>query len=207
MAEGFIGEVRIFSGTFAPRNWLYCHGQILAISQFDTLYSIIGTQYGGDGRATFALPDLRGRANFSSGNVPGLQPKYRGMYSGFDFTTITDHNLPPHSHPITDAEAQHSLVATGSTQFNCQNTEGNSQTPEGKSVAALKALGGDKIYGDDNDKIMKAGSVNPDNPVSGNIVVSGHTSSVGQGQMFHNILPFSVADYIICWSGIYPQRP
>lgn len=74
--QGFLGEVRIFAGNFAPRGWALCEGQLLAISQNTALFSILGTIYGGDGRTTFALPDLRGRAPVSQGNGPGL-PDYR----------------------------------------------------------------------------------------------------------------------------------
>lgn len=88
MSEGFLGEVRIFAGNFAPRGWADCNGQVLAISQNSALFSILGTTYGGDGRTTFALPDLRGRMPIGSGQGPGL-PNYRlGDRGGVaDFTT------------------------------------------------------------------------------------------------------------------------
>ena len=70
--EGFIGEVRLFAGNFAPRGWAFCDGQLLAISNNTALFSILGTMYGGDGRTTFALPDLRGRTAIGPGNGPGL---------------------------------------------------------------------------------------------------------------------------------------
>lgn len=70
MSEGYVGEIRIFAGTFAPRGWALCDGQLLAISKNDALFSLLGTIYGGDGRTTFALPDLRGRAAVHPGNPP-----------------------------------------------------------------------------------------------------------------------------------------
>ena len=97
---GFLGEVRIFAGNFAPRGWALCEGQLLPISQNSALFSILGTIYGGDGRTTFALPDLRGRAPVSQGNGPGL-PDYRlGQRGGNATTTLTTANLPAHNHAM-----------------------------------------------------------------------------------------------------------
>ena len=80
--EGFIGQIILFAGNFAPRAWAYCDGQLLAISSNTALFSIIGTIYGGDGRTTFALPDLRGRFAIGTGNGPGLTPRGQGSKFG-----------------------------------------------------------------------------------------------------------------------------
>ncbi len=84
MSEPFIGEIRMFAGTFAPRTWAFCDGQLLAISQNDALFSLFGTIYGGDGRTTFALPDCRGRSPIHAGQNagPGLAPVRLGAKSG-----------------------------------------------------------------------------------------------------------------------------
>lgn len=95
---GFIGEIRMFAGNFAPRSWALCEGQLLSISQNTALFSIIGTIYGGDGRTTFGLPDLRGRVPIGPGNGPGL-PSYRiGQRGGSPTNTLTTAQLPSHSH-------------------------------------------------------------------------------------------------------------
>ncbi len=109
--EGFIGEVRMFAGNFAPRNWAFCEGQLLAISQNQALFSILGTTYGGDGRTTFALPDLRGRVAIHPGTGPGLSNYRQGQTGGVETVTLGVINLPPHSHavsvnnPVNDDEA------------------------------------------------------------------------------------------------------
>ena len=72
MAQPYIGELRMFAGNFAPDGWLFCEGQLLPISEYDTLFSLLGTTYGGDGESTFALPDLEGRAPMHPGQGPGL---------------------------------------------------------------------------------------------------------------------------------------
>ena len=86
-AEPFIGEVTIFAGTFAPRGWAFCNGQLLPIAQNEALYSILGTMYGGDGRTSFALPDLRGRLAVHAGYGPGLNPVKQGQKYGVESST------------------------------------------------------------------------------------------------------------------------
>jgi len=94
----------MFGGNFAPRGWAFCDGQLLPISQYDALFSILGTTYGGDGRTTFALPDLRGRVNVGPGNGPGLTPYHIGNKGGSPTTTLLTNNLPPHSHQLTTSD-------------------------------------------------------------------------------------------------------
>lgn len=117
--EPFIGQVMMFGGNFAPRGWAFCEGQLLAISSNSALFSILGTTYGGDGRTTFGLPDLRGRVAIQQGNGPGL-PSYRlGQRGGNPTTTLLTQNLPPAQVSIpsasgdgTDAEASNKVMAT-----------------------------------------------------------------------------------------------
>lgn len=99
--EGFIGEVRMFAGNFAPRSWAFCEGQLLPISQNSALFSILGTIYGGDGRTTFALPDLRGRVPVGSGNGPGLSDYRQGAKGGRESVTVTVAEMPSHHHSST----------------------------------------------------------------------------------------------------------
>lgn len=82
MSEPFIAEIRMFGGNFAPRGWAFCDGQLLPINQNDALFSLLGTIYGGDGRTTFRLPDLRGRVPIHAGNGPGLSPRRLGSQGG-----------------------------------------------------------------------------------------------------------------------------
>ncbi|WP_191861093.1 phage tail protein [Hanstruepera ponticola] len=104
--EPFIGEIRMFAGNFAPRGWAFCDGQLLPISQNQALFSILGTTYGGDGRTTFGLPELRGRFAMHAGNGPGLTPRPQGQRSGSENHTLTSNNLPPHSHVVAIPSAQ-----------------------------------------------------------------------------------------------------
>lgn len=100
MSEPFVGEIRMFAGNFAPRGWAFCDGQLLAVSQNDALFSLLGTIYGGDGRTTFGLPDLRGRIPIHAGSGPGLSPRRLGAKFGTEEETLTVNQLPSHGHPL-----------------------------------------------------------------------------------------------------------
>lgn len=100
MSEPFVAEIRMFAGNFAPRGWAFCDGQLLAVSQNDALFSLIGTIYGGDGVTTFGLPDLRGRLAIHAGSGPGLSPRQLGAKGGSENVTITANELPGHTHPV-----------------------------------------------------------------------------------------------------------
>ena len=100
MSEPFVGEIRMFAGNFAPRGWAFCDGQLLAVSQNDALFSLLGTIYGGDGQTTFGLPDMRGRipVHAGSGPGPGLSPRTLGAKGGAENVTLTVNQLPSHNH-------------------------------------------------------------------------------------------------------------
>ena len=100
MSEPFVGEIRMFAGTFAPRSWAFCDGQLLAISGNDALFSLLGTIYGGDGRTTFGLPDLRGRLPIHHGTGPGLAPRTLGARGGIEQASVSSAQLPSHTHPM-----------------------------------------------------------------------------------------------------------
>ncbi|MGR3811674.1 phage tail protein [Jiulongibacter sp. NS-SX5] len=104
MAEPYVGEIRMFAGNFAPRGWAFCDGQLLAVSQNDALFSLFGTIYGGDGRTTFGLPDMRGRIPIHAGSGPGLTPRTVGSKGGSENVTLTEQQLPSHRHPVRISE-------------------------------------------------------------------------------------------------------
>ena len=100
MAQPYVGEIRMFAGNFAPAGWMFCEGQLLPISEYETLFNLIGTTYGGDGQSTFALPDLRGRIPLHFGN--GFTLAETG---GAETVTLTVSQIPAHSHPLLAANA------------------------------------------------------------------------------------------------------
>ncbi len=126
-SDPFIGQISMFAGNFAPRGWALCDGQLLPISQYSALFSILGTTYGGDGETTFALPDLRGRVPMHAGNGSGLTSRQLGQKFGSETNTLTVNQMPSHSHTV-----------------NAVTDDGNQSVPTGNLPAGTKVL--DKEY-------------------------------------------------------------
>jgi microcystin-dependent protein len=150
MSEPFIAEIRIFAGNFAPRDWAFCDGQILPIANNTALFSIIGTTYGGDGRTTMALPDMRGRAPMEQGHGPGLTPRQIGEQVGTTDVTLTEAEIPDHTHTIRAKAAM-----------------GGTATP-GPSVSLAGASFGDRLYQNDTDTNLVGMSPAAITPSGGN---------------------------------------
>ena len=141
--DSIIGEIRMFAGNFAPTGWAFCQGQLLPIAQNQALFSLLGTTYGGDGRTTFALPDLRGRVPVGFGQGLGLSNRVIGDQFGSELVTLNINQMPSHYHTV-----------------NAVTTEGNQNLPTNSLPANTKAL--DKEYSDANaNTTMKATMVNP----------------------------------------------
>ena len=137
MSEAFVGEIKMFAGNFAPRGYAFCDGQLLAVSQNDALFSLYGTIYGGDGRTTFGLPDLRGRIPVHEGQGPGLSDRKLGQKTGAENVTLTLNQTPSHNHPLqaTTTEAD-SLELSG--RVLAQNPAGdNFYTNDSSNVVSL----------------------------------------------------------------------
>jgi microcystin-dependent protein len=126
MSNPFVAEIRIFAGNFAPRGWAFCNGQLLPISQNTALFSLLGTFYGGDGKSTFALPDLQGSAPIHQGQGAGLSEHFLGEQGGTQFVTLLDTELPAHSH---QAQANPGGNKKTSPVANTWSSLGTTRTP------------------------------------------------------------------------------
>jgi microcystin-dependent protein len=122
MSDPFVAEIRMFGGNFAPTGWALCDGQLLPLSQNTALFSLLGTTYGGDGKSTFALPNLQGSAPMQPGQGPGLSDRFLGEASGSPTITLLQSELPLHSHTA-----------------NAKTSLGNSQTPADQTWAGSNA--------------------------------------------------------------------
>lgn len=140
MSEPFIGEIRSFGFNFAPVGWAQCSGQLLPIAQNTALFSILGTTYGGDGRTTFALPNLQGNVLMGAGQGTGLSARFIGESGGTEAETLIASQMPSHNHPA-----------------NAQPGNGNQPAPAGNFWA--QDLGGSKEYGDSGPSQMALGAV------------------------------------------------
>lgn len=145
--EPFIGMIVQFGGNFAPRGWALCDGQLLPISSNSALFSILGTTYGGDGRSTFGLPDLRGRVAMHAGTGSGLTPRSLGHKSGAETVTLTVNQMPNHNHRINLLDGA-STSTTGNDEYLAQ---GPVYTPKASPAVqlnegAVSSVGGSQPF-------------------------------------------------------------
>ena len=149
-AEPFIGEMRWVPYNFAPRGWAFCDGQLLPINQNDALFSLLGTTYGGDGRTTFALPDVRGRVMINAGRGPGLSDYQLGQEGGAETVTLTQSQMPAHTHQLNgSASIANSEKPDGSLPAAKQRTKlysTDSGTPVAMNSASIGSTGGSQAH-------------------------------------------------------------
>ena len=176
MSEPYIGEIRMFAGDYAPKNWSLCDGQLLAISQNNSLFSLLGTAYGGDGRTTFALPDMRGRLPVHQGTGPGLTTKNMGKKYGKENVTIKSAQMPAHNHSL-----------------NVTTDIANSSDPTNNVLAAQS----------DEDLPYYESDIPSTNTQDLN---SNTLSTMGKGQSHNNMMPSLCVNFIIAVFGVYPSR-
>lgn len=146
MSEPFIAEIRIFAGNFAPRGWAFCNGQLLPISQNTALFSLIGTTYGGDGRTTTALPNLQGCAPMHPGRGPGLTERLLGQRGGTETETLSEAQMPQHTHNLMAINAPATTYAPGPANSLARSVGGNafqsSASNTDLNADALESAGG-----------------------------------------------------------------
>ncbi|WP_299103668.1 tail fiber protein [uncultured Tenacibaculum sp.] len=193
--EGFLGEVKMFAGNFAPRGWAFCEGQLLPISQNTALFSILGTMYGGDGRTTFGLPDLRGRIPMGMGNGPGLTRRnVQGQKFGGEYNILNNAQLPSHSHIATVTGNQSHVLLS--------KVDAVRETPQQGDVPAVVNFPGSlgaqrvKAYGPPAEVVNGQA-------VGTSTVTIGNT---GTNAQVNNIQPSITIRYIICTQGLFPSR-
>ncbi len=178
--EGFIGQIMMFGGNFAIRSWALCNGQLLPIAQNSALFSILGTTYGGDGRTTFGLPDMRGRSPMHWGSGPGLTPRSIGQKLGGETVTLTTAQIPSHTHP-----------ATTTTQVAVSSATGSEANVNGQFLA------------------NHPGAFNEDPTASAMLGGPSSTTTVGNAggsQSHNNMQPNQVVTFLICLFGVFPSR-
>lgn len=177
--DPYIGEIRMFGGNFAPQGWNFCDGSLLSIVEYDTLFQLINTTYGGDGQSTFSVPDLRGRVPLNQGTGPGLFNYTIGQIGGVEQVALITQQLPVHNH---------ALVAAG--------TPGDTNIPSSTSVPAFMGPTGETRT---NTYITYDGSTQV-------TLAGGSIGVAGASQAHSNIQPTLAINYIISLFGIYPSQ-
>ena len=196
--DAFMSMITAFGCNFIIRNWGACAGGLVSINQNQALYSLIGTFFGGDGRTTFGLPELRGRSPVNYGNGPGLNPVTMGMKGGLEYSQISVLNLPPHDHTVTLSGA----TAATSADLPVSSAAGFATDPDGNYLATTNSS--NRIY--TPTLSSPAGTMGPIAIPGQTVVVSGTTNYTGSGQQFYTRSPYQGVNYQICMFGIYPSR-
>ncbi len=179
LTDNYLGEIRLFSFEYAPEGWHICDGSILNIQQNVALFSLIGNAFGGDGKTTFALPDLRGRAPFGAG-VKAPFTYQRGQKGGAEAVALSSTEMPFHNH----------LMEVENTIGNVPNSTNYLAIPQTKPAQGS----------------IPVNAYNPD--VTSNTILNPDTISVsGSGQAHNNLQPFQTVNFCIATQGYYPPRP
>jgi len=184
--EDYIGIIKLFAGTFAPRGWAFCHGQDLEVHRYNNLFSIIGTTYGGDGGERFTLPDLRGRTPLGAGSGGTLTAYAEGAMGGTENAKLDATHLPDHTHTAKAMASTSNAVDS---------------TPKRTSVLAAPGKGIGRAF----DASFGFIDATPDIQLADTTIVV--DSTTGGGKEFSIKAPFLALNYIICLEGIYPPRP
>ena len=182
MTQPYLGEIEIFGFNFAPKGWLMCAGQILPINQYQALFSLLGTTYGGHGINTFALPDLRGRLAMGQGNGQGLTPRVIGETGGEVNHTLLITETPAHAHTLNAAQNVSNPVNTPSSSVVLSQTAG-------------RAVGGGALTVN-----LYASDTAPSQPMASTAV------GVTGGQPHNNMMPYLALNFCIAISGLFPSR-
>lgn len=190
MSEPFVGEIRMVGFNYAPIGWAFCDGQLLSVAQNNALFALLGTTYGGDGRNTFALPDLRARVAVGEGAGPGLSTVRWGEKGGGEQVTLSQAQLPNHTHNTMPAPVNLTLAGTPTNPLTAPSATNNvlGASPGGPASAAIwSTAAADPVT-------IAAGFVTP---------VVEHT---GGSQSFPIRNPYLGMNYIIALQGIFPAR-
>jgi microcystin-dependent protein len=175
--DPYIGEIRLFAGNFAPRDWALCSGQLMAISQNTALFSILGVQYGGDGKVTFGLPNLNGSVPVGAGAGPGLTPRTVGETGGSAGVTLLTTEMPAHNHIASG------VAGNGTTQSPANAAWAQYNTSSRPAVHA-------PLFGATADAVMAPTALAP----------------TGGSQAHNNMQPYLSLNFIICLVGVFPPR-
>ena len=194
MSEPMLAEIEILGGNYAPRGWEFCHGQLVNLMDYQAVYSLVGTTYGGDGRSTFGIPDLRGRVAVGYGAGPGRSQRIIGQFGGYEQVGLTVSQLPAHNH---NAETAVSGEMAG--KLKCVTENGTSSNPKGGYIASHT----NAFLRSGTVEEMNAGSISLD---AGELTAETSIEPTGNNTAHENMPPWLCLNYIMAMEGYYPSR-
>jgi len=222
MSDEMMGSVKIFAGNFAPVNWLACAGQLEAVADFSPLFSLIGDAFGGDGRSTFGIPDMRGRAPIGAGQGPTLSNRVRGEKGGQELVQLTVDTIPQHNHGL---EIGSDALAASSTWENASLTSTATAHPNGSVADSVSTDPVGRVAGNSIGGTSYADAPGPGPGMDPTFITVTTTldsmdikttiltdaskyqiDNTGQSGAHENMMPWICLRYIICWDGYYPSR-
>ena len=177
--DRFIGEIKMFAGTFAPSGFAFCNGQLLSIMEYQVLFAVIGNTYGGDGKTNFALPNLNGRAPIGVGQGPGLSNRNLSEQGGQETVTLLQSQIPTHTHAVTAGSV---AIPVSTYTGNADSPKNSYPAPSTKSYSSIS---------------------------SGNMNSTGSTITLtpsGSGLPHNNLQPYLAVQYIIALNGDFPVK-
>ncbi|WP_322054237.1 phage tail protein [Paraburkholderia bannensis] len=202
MSDPYLGEIRMAGFNFAPQGWAFCQGQLMSLAQNQALFALLSTTYGGDGRQTFGLPDLRGRSPVGFGQGPGLSSIELGQAAGTETVTLNQNQLPMHTHAVTvtpPAAVTVPINIPASTATTGQQSEPGTNVVLG-SVNSGGRSGNFYVAGDGNTTLKQFNAtVNAGAPTVA-------VQTAGQSQPFSLRNPYLGVNFIIALQGIFPTR-
>jgi microcystin-dependent protein len=202
--EGYIAEIRMFAATFAPKNWAYCYGQQMAISQNQALFALLGTTFGGNGVSTFALPDFRGRVAVGTGTGAGLSNIVLGEVAGSANVSLLTSNLPAHNH-ILSGNTSIPVTGTIKATMNVNNTTGSTSNPKGNYLGVDQ--GGNGVYASSgSSNTLNTGAIQIGGSSLGVSLASISIGNTGSSTPLSLGMPSLGMNYVICLYGIFPSR-
>ena len=212
MSDQYLGEIRMVGFNFAPAGWALCNGQTLSISQNNALFALLGTMYGGNGVSTFQLPDLQGRVPIHWGNGLGLPVYVQGEKAGLPSITLTQQQLPTHTHAATFTPSGGGGTPAVNVTIQAGNGAASAAMPATPFLAATSATNHSVTAG--VGLYASSAAANPVNLGGVNATISGVSGGggtvanavAGQGQSFSIEPPYLAVCFIIALTGIFPSR-
>lgn len=208
----YLAEIRVFAGNFAPKNWMFCFGQELPVSDYMELYSVIGNIYGGNHTLSFRLPDLRSRCSIAMGTGPGLSTRQIATYGGSEEVSLQFHEMPEHTHTVIsekEFQANGQISGGAKAKLLVSSENGDEVNPKDNFPGLDNSFAGKYSEYADASACLNSNAISLSGKINVNVTgvkTSVEVNKTGDNLSHQNMAPFLGLNYIICVNGAYPSR-